>query len=189
MRGPSRGRHDVAPQARPAQMDLARDSLLFRCRCRAGGTGADRGRGRAGRSRVRYTPAMRREAEIWLLSAGRDGEVAAELVAVSRYSHAVFFAHQAAEKALKAAVLVRAQAFPPLTHSLRLLAQRTGEAPPEDVETAMLRLMPHYMASRYPDVAQGQPELHYNRALASELLCDAEVVRAWAAGLCQEGTA
>ena len=53
----------------------------------------------------------------------------------------------------------------------------------------MLQLMPHYMARRYPDVAHGQPELHYNRALASELLRDAEVVRAWAAGLRQEGTA
>ncbi len=131
---------------------------------------------------------MRREAETWLASAARDHDVAAELVATSRYSHGVFFAHQAAEKTLKAAVLVRTRALPPMTHNLRLLAERTGETPPAEVETAMLRLMPHYTASRYPDVAQGQPELHYNRALASELLRDAEAVIAWAENLCREPT-
>lgn len=93
-------------------------------------------------------------------------------------------AHQAAEKALNAGVLSVWREYPPMTHNLRLLAERTGAVPPDAVVTAMLRLAPHYTASRYPDVADGPPELSSNRAMASELLRASDKVREWASGLC-----
>lgn len=97
-------------------------------------------------------------------------------------------AHQAAEKALKAAVLAVTREYPPMTHNLRTLAQRTGLTPPDDVLTAMLRLAPHYTASRYPDVSDGPPELAYNRAIALELLRASDEVREWATKLCTPHT-
>jgi HEPN domain-containing protein len=135
-----------------------------------------------------YTHAMRAEAAHRLQSAQADRDAAGTLLRARRYSHAAFMAHQAAEKALQAAVLAVTREYPPMTHNLRALAQRTGLTPPEDVLTAMLRLAPHYTASRYPDVSDGPPELAYNRAIALELLRASDEVRAWAAKLCAPGS-
>lgn len=134
-----------------------------------------------------YARVMRAEATHWLSSAQADREVADVLLRAARYSHAVFMAYRSAEKALKAAVLVQSRDYPPLTHNLRLSAERTQSPTSEGVETALLRLAPHYTASRYPDVAQGQPELQYNRAITVELLRAAGEVRAWAIGLGSSG--
>ena len=128
---------------------------------------------------------MRAEAAHWLQSAGADREAAALLLRARRFSHAAFMAHQAAEKALKAAVIAATRDYPPLTHNLRVLAERTGAPQPEGLTTALLRLGPHYTASRYPDAAGGPPELAYNAAIARELLAASDVAREWAVAICK----
>ena len=130
-----------------------------------------------------YTRAMRAQAFHWLRSAEADRQAAETLMRARRYSHAVFMAYQAAEKTLKAAVLAVTRTYPPLTHNLRLLADRIGSPAPESVVTAILRLAPHYTASRYPDVSDGPPELAYNRPIARELLRACDAVMAWASSL------
>jgi HEPN domain-containing protein len=133
---------------------------------------------------VHYTRTMRAEVRHWLQSAQADRGAAGTLLRARRYSHAVFMAHQAAEKALKAAVLCLTREYPPVSHNLRLLAERTTVPLPPEVATSMLRLAPHYTASRYPDAADGPPELSYNREIARELIRASDEVRKWAERLC-----
>ncbi len=92
-------------------------------------------------------------------------------------------AHQAVEKALKATVLAVTREYPPMTHNLRLLTERAGAPVPAAVASAVLRLGPHYTASRYPDAADGAPESSYNREIARALLKDSDLVLGWATGL------
>lgn len=87
----------------------------------------------------RHTIGMRREVTQWLRTARADRAAADVLQGAGRYSHAVFLAHQSAEKSLKAAVLARTREYPPMTHNLRILAECTGTPPPEAVGHAMLR--------------------------------------------------
>lgn len=85
--------------------------------------------------------------------------------------------HQAAEQALKGLWLVAADGLPPRTHNLVELATLL-EAPTTVIDAAA-RLSPHFVASRYPDVAQGNPMANYTKQVASELLADAKEVVTW----------
>ena len=84
---------------------------------------------------------------------------------------------QAAEQALKGLWLVAADGLPPRTHNLVELATRL-EAPSVVIDAAG-RLNPHFFATRYPDVAQGNPMANYTKQIAADLLKDAREVVDW----------
>jgi HEPN domain-containing protein len=95
------------------------------------------------------------------------------------YHFVAFLAHQAAEQALKGLWLFRGDGIPPRSHNLVELA-RALEAP-DGILDACARLGPHYMASRYPDIAEGNPADNYTAVTAGELLQDGQSVFGWCA--------
>ena len=122
---------------------------------------------------------MRKETDNWLQDADYDISAARDLLRLGRYNYVVFFCHQAVEKVLKALVIALKAELPPKTHNLRELLQATGLQVPEDVETFLLRLGPHYVISRYSDVSGGPAHLAYNKAMAEEFMAGTEEVLKW----------
>jgi len=87
-----------------------------------------------------------------------------------------FDAQQAAEKAIKAVLVLRGRRFPKthdLAELLDLVATTGLEQPPEVVEAK--RLTPYAVAGRYPGVSEDVSEEDYREALGI-----AERVFAWA---------
>ncbi len=121
---------------------------------------------------------MRREVLEWLRAAEDDLEDARVLLAARRYAGAAFHAHQAAEKALKAAIIALRREKPPRIHNLVELARILGVRDDEILE-AVRRLNPHYRVARYPDAANGVPMDVYSERIASELVSLAERVVGW----------
>ena len=125
---------------------------------------------------------MRPETGEWLRAAMDDLEDAKVLLKAGRYSGAAFHAHQAAEKALKAAIIELKGQLPPRIHNLLELARILG-VDDEEVIEALRRLNPHYRVARYPDAANGVPMDVYSEAIAGELVSLAERVVDWVRGL------
>jgi HEPN domain-containing protein len=90
-----------------------------------------------------------------------------------------FDAQQAAEKAIKAVLVLRQRRFPK-THDLAdlldLVAATDVGVPPEVLDAK--RLTPYAVAGRYPGVSEDASEEDYREALKT-----AEKVVAWAEGL------
>ncbi|NCO36620.1 MAG: HEPN domain-containing protein [Armatimonadetes bacterium] len=83
--------------------------------------------------------------------------------------YVAFMCHQAIEKLLKAAVYRCAAQIPPPTHNLGYLLRKTKLVPPDRIETRILRVNPHYVASRYPDAAGGRSADAYNERVHPEI--------------------
>ena len=118
---------------------------------------------------------MRREVIEWLRAAEDDLEDARVLLRAGRYVGAAFHAHQAAEKALKAAIIVARRELPPRIYNLLELARILGIEDEELLE-ALRHLNPHYRIARYPDAANCVPMEVYSESIASELVSLAERV-------------
>lgn len=114
---------------------------------------------------------VRPEVTEWLGRAERDLQVAHDLLGLGHWAAGGFHAQQAAEKALKAAVIGAAGSLD-RTHDLVRLARRLGA--PEPVERACDALNPFYMADRYPDTA-----VAVDAKEAAAALRDAQEVVRW----------
>ncbi len=113
--------------------------------------------------------AIRPEAKLWWAQARRDFQIA-ERNHVSRdYEASVFFSEQAAQKSLKALLLHRTARMPPKIHNLVELGRLAGVDP--EATEFLAELTPHYLTTRYPDVAgvvtsdlyDGRTSLHFLR--------------------------
>lgn len=120
---------------------------------------------------------MRPEAQAWWELAKADLETARINLAARAFYMAAFLCQQCVEKGLKAVWIVRNRRLAPKTHNLIDLAGELSVL--SQFETSLLRLNPQYVATRYPDAANGVPSQNYNRELAQQLLNDAEEVMAW----------
>lgn len=129
---------------------------------------------------------MRPETLEWLRAAEDDIEDAKTLLRAGRYAGAAFHAHQAAEKALKAAIIELKRELPPKIHNLIALARRLG-VDDEEILEALRRLNPHYRVSRYPDAANGVPMDVYSERIAGELIELSERVLSWVKRLLEKG--
>lgn len=69
---------------------------------------------------------MRRETELWLQQAQADFATARQLLGDGIYYASVFFAHQSAEKALKALWIHQKAELAPWTHNLVSLVRELG---------------------------------------------------------------
>lgn len=121
---------------------------------------------------------MSDEAAQWLRLSRTDLHTARQLVKDGIYYAAVFFAHQAGEKALKALWIARRGELPPRTHNLVALASELGAG--ETIIEAGAELSPEYILTRYitPDVAS--PEELYDRESANVHVGAAEAIVEWA---------
>lgn len=121
---------------------------------------------------------MRPETQSWWTQGEHDFQAAQKLCAAEIFYAAAFLCHQAAEKWLKAVYIETKRDLPPKTHNLVELGKLLGV--PEEVMHALRVLNPEYVASRYPDAANGVPAENYDRLKTETLLSAAEKVRIWA---------
>lgn len=120
---------------------------------------------------------MRDEADQWLRLARTDLRTARQLVEDAIYYAAVFFAQQAAEKALKSVWIERNAELAPRTHNLVGLSRDLGAE--EAIAAAAAELAPEFILTRYitPDVAS--PEELYDRASADVHVGPAQTIVDW----------
>jgi len=118
---------------------------------------------------------MREEVRRLWLQALEDLKTAEILLEAERYYASVFFAQQAAEKALKALYTHLRGELPPHTHNLLELLRRLG-VDSEDLLDAAADLTPEYIVTRYPNAAGGIPAELYNERSAREHLEKARLI-------------
>jgi HEPN domain-containing protein len=120
---------------------------------------------------------MRGEALRWFSEALWDLDTAKILHREKRYNAAVFYSHQAAEKAVKALLYSVNEA--PWGHSIRELLQRyfmrVGSQVDEKLLTLARELDRHYITSRYPNaLPSGTPHEVYDEEVSSRVIRAAE---------------
>lgn len=120
---------------------------------------------------------MAREWIDWLAMAREFIREARGLVEIGGSVGMAFFAHQAAESALKAVWIHAGDGNAPRSHSLVELS--TGLAAPEEIIEACRELNPLYMTSRYPDAANGSPIGQISSTQAGRAIDLAEQVVLW----------
>lgn len=89
--------------------------------------------------------------QYWLDSAQYDLDTGKGLLPVKRFPYALFFAHLALEKALKAVVVKTTREHAPFTHSLTLLASKANIEIPEAMRDRFAEYMEFHLEARYPD--------------------------------------
>ena len=75
---------------------------------------------------------IKRTVRYWLDGALYDLDTAKSLLEAKRYPHSLFFGHLVLEKLLKAVFVNKHGQHAPLTHSLVLLAEKSGIEIPEE---------------------------------------------------------
>ncbi len=108
-----------------------------------------------------YTVRMNVDKQIayWQNSGREDWDVALELVASKRTRHGLFFAHLAIEKTFKALVCWETKTFPPKTHNLLVLADKTNLALSDEQKQFIARFDRYQLEGRYPDMLAPVPDI------------------------------
>jgi HEPN domain-containing protein len=88
--------------------------------------------------------------EYWSKSAEYDLGVADSLLEKEKYHYSLFFGHLALEKILKAIYVRNTSDQAPVTHSLPLLAQKSGLHPDGIRLEKLAEFMEFYIEGRYP---------------------------------------
>lgn len=128
---------------------------------------------------------MTDEAAQWLRLAQVDFRTASQLVQDQIYYAAVFFAQQAAEKALKGLWIARFRQLAPRTHNLVTLARELdGDAL---LIQAAAELSPEYILTRDSTPEVASPEDLYDRQSAEIHLDAARSIVDWAESRLREG--
>ncbi|MGB9887141.1 MAG: HEPN domain-containing protein [Moorellales bacterium] len=91
------------------------------------------------------------EVENWLAGSEYDLETARALLRSRRYLYAIYFAHLAVEKALKAAIVKHVGQPPPKSHNLVLLAKEARLEVGEEAASFLGELNAVAGTARYPE--------------------------------------
>jgi len=95
----------------------------------------------------------------WRDGAREEWQVATELLQNARVRQALFFAHLALEKALKAHVCRHTGDLAPRTHNLVRLAEIAGLSVPPEHADVLAEMNEFVLAGRYPDTTIPMPTL------------------------------
>ena len=87
----------------------------------------------------------------WIEGAEYDLGVSDALYQTEKYPYALFMAHLATEKLLKALVVKKTKEHAPHTHSLPLLADKLTFEIPEEISIKLAGFMEFYFEARYPE--------------------------------------
>lgn len=120
--------------------------------------------------------ALRKQAHAFWAQAKADHATAVTLLDAGIYYASVFFSQQAAEKAIKAAIISK-QHKNPRSHHLIQMANSLDA--PIDVMNAAAELNADFLASRNPDVSENVPAYAYDRRSAEVHLRAAETIMNW----------
>ena len=107
--------------------------------------------------------------QYWCATADDDIRAAEHLFESGDYCHALFFGHLYLEKLLKACVVQHTEQHAPLTHNLRILAERAALELSAEQQALLVRVTEYNIRSRYPDWA-----LQFKRLCTREL-CQREL--------------
>lgn len=118
---------------------------------------------------------VEKQVDYWKTGSQEDIEVAAMLCERRRYRHALFFAHLAIEKALKAHVARQTKEAPPKIHNLTRLAERAALSLAPAQREFLLAFDEYQLEGRYPDRVAAQIDMRE----AEEQFTTAERVRQW----------
>jgi HEPN domain-containing protein len=97
---------------------------------------------------------MERQIEYWRTSSWEDLEAGRSLLKSGHYRHALFLAHLALEKMLKARVIIHTRQLPPRIHNLERLAEISGLQLDLERKQALSSFGIYQLHGRYPDPAQ-----------------------------------
>lgn len=92
-----------------------------------------------------------RTVKYWIDSAAYDLETGKSLMDAKRFPYALFFAHLALEKILKALTVKATRTHAPYSHSLTLLASKTNLEVSESILDRLAEYTEFHLESRYPD--------------------------------------
>jgi HEPN domain-containing protein len=92
--------------------------------------------------------------QYWFEGAEYDMGVAGAMYEKGKYPYALFMGHLSLEKLLKALVVKTTRKHAPYTHSLPLLADKSGIQIPEKTIKSLARFMEFHFEARYPDEQQ-----------------------------------
>jgi len=115
------------------------------------------------------------QADYWKPGAEEEMAAARCLLEGGHWRQALFWAHLAIEKALKALVTSRTKDVPPRTHNLLRLAELAGLAVDQEHEAFLQAFNAFAFAARYP----GSEALALNEQVARDRFTRAEGVLAW----------
>lgn len=118
---------------------------------------------------------VEKQAAYWSTGSAEDFAAAMSLLQSQHPRHALFFAHLAVEKALKAHVTRATTDVPPRIHDLLRLADLAGLPPAADRREFLARFQQYCLAGRYPDFGPPEP----TTAEATEALTQVREVLAW----------
>jgi HEPN domain-containing protein len=93
---------------------------------------------------------LRKQIDYWRDGSDEDMEVAREIIANQRYRHALFLAHLALEKIIKAHVTKTTNEVPPRIHNLRRLAKVAGISLPQTRDDFLREFDRYQTEGRYP---------------------------------------
>lgn len=96
-------------------------------------------------------PDLTKTIAYWLESAAYDLETGRTLLRSKRYPYALFFGHLALEKLLKALVVKNTGEHAPFSHSLVMLAGKSGLTIPDEIVDQLAEFMEFHTEARYPD--------------------------------------
>lgn len=120
---------------------------------------------------------MREETRLWWTQSKRDKRTALHAHEARDFYAAVFWCHQAVEKALKAVVIERTRQLPQRTHNLLELAKAAGL--PTKYHSFIREPSPEYLVSRYPDASGATPADLYDGRASRSILRKSEGVLRW----------
>lgn len=114
----------------------------------------------------------------WLESAAYDLETGKTLLRSKRYPYALFFGHLAIEKLLKALVVKQTGDHAPYTHSLAMLAAKSGADISAEMLDQLAEFMEFHAEARYPD-AKMEFYQKCTREFAKEKFTEIRKVYGW----------
>jgi HEPN domain-containing protein len=117
--------------------------------------------------------------EEWLKQSDYDLETAEFMLSGGRNIYAVFMAHLAIEKALKAIYHKKFSEIPPKTHSLMYFLNKNELHPPVDIGEFIAELDHASVATRYPEELSAMSAL-YTPVLTKEILAKTKEGLKWA---------
>ncbi len=116
---------------------------------------------------------VEKQIEYWRNGAGEDMAAARSLLDAGHPRQALFFAHLALEKMLKAHITKATQDIPPRTHDLLRLAEMAAIPVRGEQRQFLARLQQHCLQGRYPDLGPPSPpreEVEQELQKAQEIL-------------------
>ncbi|MBI3893865.1 MAG: HEPN domain-containing protein [Candidatus Wallbacteria bacterium] len=133
-----------------------------------------------------YNLEVRLDAELWWKQGVRDLETARHCRQSGDHYAAAFFCQQSAEKALKGIYIELKRESSGPGHSLVFLGKQLGAD--RELLTFFRELNAEYVATRYPDAANGLPHENYDDSISERLIAGVEKVLTWLEGLIPKPT-